>query len=733
MRTAMHSHRHALTIVHSNSERLPAPVSGLITAPDVGALGRSMSFKRFPFRQVTVIVGAGIALRLLVMWAIWHNGGNPLIGDEGNYILSALPLSEGRGIPDLWLWVRAPGYIFFSAATFALSGGSLFALNIAQALLSGPVAVAAYFLGAAAASDEALRSRAGVWAAALVAFNPILVFNDNFFLSEQLFTLLVELLLLALLAYARTPEKNRRAWARLAVAGLCMGAALLTRSNLAFFVPFVLLWLAFREKRTLASIVGRLALFLGTAAVVILPWTARNLAQYGHFIPIDTSGAYVFYLDNTDLSQQQAKSDLSNVSNQGERQSYALARALSWVGEHKAEFLTRALGRIANAWSVDPFTDLRYPVRDKIPGAPTWGRDLYALGASLGYLLITVAAIAGFIWAPRSSLKTLALLFILAYLLTLGLSHNEFRYRLPVIALVSAFGGYALAHRGTFWPLRGAASPRWRALASLLCGLLFITFSLPLIVPGLIASIEAQRLELQGLLAGTLEQRAFFFERAADKDAVSSWPLREAGRAREALGDSDKATGEYEQAIAREPGDWRSRALVSLLDRAKGDLNRSIKVGNGVPAPFNAVMQEWAWERSGAPGAEVDVGGADMGWVKGFYIGETGDDAGTKISYRWSGEDAWVKVGRQPGDKELVIRARALPAQGGEPLKVSYRINGQDVGSRSMDAQMREYRFDIPQGAGDTVALEIIAPARRPAPEDNRDLAVAVDWVKTMP
>ncbi len=668
------------------------------------------------------------------MWAIWHNGGNPLIGDEGNYILSALPLSEGRGIPDLWLWVRAPGYIFFSAAAFALSSGSLLALNIAQVLLSSPVTIASYFLGAAAAGDQPLRSKAGVWVAALVAFNPILIFNDNFFLSEQLFTLLIELLLLALLAYARTPENNRRSWAWLVGAGLCMGAALLTRSSVVFFVPFVLLWLAFRAKRTLLPIVGRLALFLGTAAIVILPWTARNLVQYGHFIPIDTSGAYVFYLDNTDLSQQQAKSDLSKISNQGERQSYALSSAFNWIAGHRAEFLTRALNRIATAWSLDPFTDFRYPVRDKIPGAPTWERDLYALSASLGYLLVTVAAVAGFIWAPRSSLKALAALFTLAYLLTLGLSHNEFRYRLPVIVVVSAFGGYALAHRGTFWPLTDAASQRWRARASLLCGLLFIAFSLPLIAPGLVASIEAQRLELQGLLAGTLQQRASSFESAAGKDIVSSWPLREAGLAREALGDSDKAIGEYEQAISREPGDWRSRALLSILDRSKGDLNRSIKVGNGVPATFNTVMQEWAWDRSGALGAEVDVGGADMGWVKGFYISETGDDAGTEISYRWSGEHAWVKVGRQPSDKELVIRARALPAQGGEPLSVSYRINGQDVGSRSMDAQMRQYAFNIPQGASNTlVIVEIVAPARRPAPEDNRDLAVAVDWVKTAP
>src|SRR5947208_2321926 len=46
------------------------------------------------WRPLLLILAAGIGLRLGLMWAIWANGGSPLIGDEGNYILSALPLSE---------------------------------------------------------------------------------------------------------------------------------------------------------------------------------------------------------------------------------------------------------------------------------------------------------------------------------------------------------------------------------------------------------------------------------------------------------------------------------------------------------------------------------------------------------------------------------------------------------------------------------------------------------------
>src|SRR6476469_832805 len=125
------------------------------------------------------------------MAAIWLNGGSPLIGDEGNYVLSALPLSEGRGIPDLWLWIRAPGFIFFAAAIFILTGGSLWALNLAQIGLFVIVSLLIFTLGTFTTDDPTTARRSGLWTVALIAFNPLLILSDNFFLSEPLYLLCV--------------------------------------------------------------------------------------------------------------------------------------------------------------------------------------------------------------------------------------------------------------------------------------------------------------------------------------------------------------------------------------------------------------------------------------------------------------------------------------------------------------------------------------------------------------
>ncbi|MFL5735233.1 MAG: glycosyltransferase family 39 protein [Chloroflexia bacterium] len=679
-------------------------------------------------RAVALIVAAGLAIRLLVMAAIWANGGSPLIGDEGNYVLSALPLSEGRGIPDLWLWIRAPGFIGFAAGVFALTGGSLFALNLVQIALSGITMVIAYALGTFTTEDPAIARRSGLIATALVAFNPLLILSDNFFLSEPLYILLVMGLVLALVIYARSVRSgDARAWRWLAVAGLIGGLGLLTRPNLQFYLPLVAIWLFWLHRRTPLGALGRVALLALVALAVVLPWSARNLERFGHFIFIDTVGSYVLYLDNTNLSPAEVNADLQRIPNQGERQSYAFEQGFKWIAAHKGHFLTRTLARMTTSWSADPFLDLRYPVRDKLPGTSPWGRDLYALAASVAYLLLTALAIGGLIAAPRGDLKWLVLLFLAAYVLTIGLSNNEFRYRLPVLALTAPFAGYALAAPGTFWPLK---REKWRpgAVAATLLALLFVLVSLPLVLPGLADAVQARTHKTD---QRDPAQRAQALEEVAKMDVVYSQPWRQAAASWVEAGRADKAIEDYKTALEREPGDWRARVRLSELYRDAGNQGKAAQVTNSVPPTFNATMQSWAWAHAAPPPAQVDVGSVDVGWVKGFYVGE----GSNSVTYRWSTGDAWIMVGLpKPNAKRLIIHARGLPTPDGQPLTVRWKVNGQDEGTRLLDGGWQDYTFDIPQpSARDRVEVELYAQARRPSPEDPRELAVAVDTVRVEP
>jgi hypothetical protein len=681
--------------------------------------------------KLGLIVVAGIVLRLLVMWAIWSNGGSPLIGDEGNYILSAVPLSHGQGIPDLWVWIRAPGYIGFAAAILWLTGGSLWALNLAQALLSAPITVTMYFLGRQTTDDPVVAQRAAIAAAALVAFNPMLLFFDNLFLSEQLYLLLSALFMLCLVSYGREVRRaGTHTWLWLVAAGASGGVAALTRPNLLVFVPLVAAWLLYTNRHRLRAAMGSVALLIAVMAAVILPWSFRNLAHYGRFVLIDTTGAYTFFASNSSLSTDQVMAQLSTVGNLADRQGYEFSQGFSWIMANKVEFAQRVVDRTLTVWSPDPFTDLRYPVRDKIPGAATWERDLFALLVSLTYPILTILIVAGLIFAPRTDLRILVIFLLAAHVATIALTHDEFRYRLAVFGLASVYAGYALARGKVFWPLVSEGRWRVRSIAAVAFGLLFTAITIPLIAPGLVSSVQAQTLSLQAQGETDLAKRATLFEEAAQVDVASSQPLREAAQARAFLGQVDKAASDYEDALFREPDDWRTRALLSALYRDHGNA-RATKIANAVPQTFNATMQDWAWDCNMQPGTQVDVGGADIGWVKGFYTSEK--DALTRSAFRWSTGSAAIKVRLAPAARTVAVRARALPGPHGEPLGVRWRIEGEDMGEIKMDGAWRTYTFELPASASTDriVVVELTAPARQPSDQDPRQIAVAVSQVST--
>src|SRR5262249_21369120 len=76
-------------------------------------------------RGLWLILALALGLRLIPLGLVLANGGSPLIGDEGNYVQAAQSLAQDGGIPDLWVWIRPPGYIVFAAAVFWLAAGNL--------------------------------------------------------------------------------------------------------------------------------------------------------------------------------------------------------------------------------------------------------------------------------------------------------------------------------------------------------------------------------------------------------------------------------------------------------------------------------------------------------------------------------------------------------------------------------------------------------------------------------
>src|SRR5438045_1828993 len=72
---------------------------------------------------LALIMLGGLLLRLVFFSASVPSGGAPFIRDEGNYLGLAVPLSQGQGFVDKWIWLRPPAYPAFLASVLAMSGG----------------------------------------------------------------------------------------------------------------------------------------------------------------------------------------------------------------------------------------------------------------------------------------------------------------------------------------------------------------------------------------------------------------------------------------------------------------------------------------------------------------------------------------------------------------------------------------------------------------------------------
>lgn len=195
------------------------------------------------------------------------------LAQEGRYPPSAL---AAPGSPAAF---RPPGYPYLAGAVYELAGVHVGALRVANALL-GAVTVALLFLVA----RELWGRRAGIAAAALGAFYPPLALMSGALLAENLF---VPLVLATVLACLRA-RRSGAALGWVAAAGGLAGAAALTRTNgLVLLVPVVLASWAGRPRgarRALAAAAAGVA----AAALVLAPWTVRNLAAFDQVVAVST-------------------------------------------------------------------------------------------------------------------------------------------------------------------------------------------------------------------------------------------------------------------------------------------------------------------------------------------------------------------------------------------------------------------------------------------------------------
>lgn len=185
-----------------------------------------------------------------------------------------------RGEP----FFRAPLYPYFLALLYAISKGSYLVPRLAQMVLGSLTSFLVFIL-----ARRYFGRLAGVLAGLACAAYPTLVYFDGELLTESLF---IFLSMSGLLLAETAREKDKpRLWL---AAGLAFGLALITRPNVALFVPVAVAGaLLFSRRRVLAGI-----LMAAGVLIPLVPVTVHNYAVSREFIPLVWQGGLNFYLGN---------------------------------------------------------------------------------------------------------------------------------------------------------------------------------------------------------------------------------------------------------------------------------------------------------------------------------------------------------------------------------------------------------------------------------------------------
>jgi 4-amino-4-deoxy-L-arabinose transferase-like glycosyltransferase len=232
------------------------------------------------FLAVLAVVGVA-ALVVRVWWVLEGYSHYQVNGDALYYHLQAWTIADGKGFINPFDWYESgkvvqiaanpPLYASYLAAVSKLGFWSVTDHRLASTLLGTGAVVMIGLVARQIGSN-----RAGIIAAAIAAVYPNLWINDGMLLAESMTAFCMPLLLLAAYAFWREPRVRRAVWL-----GLAFGLAALSRGEVLFLAPIVMLPLLYGMRTLSLFERGKLLVITALCMIVVIgPWVGYNLTRY---------------------------------------------------------------------------------------------------------------------------------------------------------------------------------------------------------------------------------------------------------------------------------------------------------------------------------------------------------------------------------------------------------------------------------------------------------------------
>jgi 4-amino-4-deoxy-L-arabinose transferase-like glycosyltransferase len=271
-----------------------------------------------------------LTVRILFVISVCHA---PLENDAKEYNSLGIFLSQGKGYvnasgePTAY---RPPIYPLFLAVTYSVAGYNLLWVRIVQAILGAGICVFAYFI-ARTVFDKKTAILSGI----LCCLYPPLIVNVSEIMTETLFTFFLMLGIWLII--------SKKSLFNFLLCGFVFGLALLTRSFIIFFFPFLLYWLLIHEK--CESKKGIAILLIGML-IVLAPWTIRNYVQLNRFVPLSNIGGLTLY--NSYMvpkkgfgynSLESLNDEYFKINNETDKNKYLIKKTVEYIKENPGKVL----------------------------------------------------------------------------------------------------------------------------------------------------------------------------------------------------------------------------------------------------------------------------------------------------------------------------------------------------------------------------------------------------------
>jgi 4-amino-4-deoxy-L-arabinose transferase-like glycosyltransferase len=402
-------------------------------APAVGFRGR-----------LAIVALAALAIRTAA--TVYHRD-YPVIGDALTFHIEGGHLAHGEGFrrvfEDVPTAEHPPLFICLLALFDPLGADSFLSQKLLLGLVGTVTVVLVGFLGRRVAGD-----RAGLIAASVAAVYPLLWLADGSLMSESLYGVFVVAVLLA--AYAYHDARTAR---RAAVLGALVGLAALTRGEALLFVPLLaiaLLALGPLPARARLEHVGAL---VAAFAVVLAPWTIRNLTTFKSPVLISTNSEGVWVGANCHQTYYGPIIGLWDFPCYGKRPAGDEAQQSAEYRRRGWDYLRAHSGRVPLVLAArlgrlfDVFRPAQMRVYESSEGRPPRSEQL---GVWMYWLLLPFAAAGAWLLHRRRQPLAILLVPVVMVVLTALLTYGSTRFRFaaePSIVVLAAGAFDALLRR----------------------------------------------------------------------------------------------------------------------------------------------------------------------------------------------------------------------------------------------------------------------------------------------